>query len=224
MLAAACSSGGGSKAASSTGSNSAEPTRSPVKGGELTFAMESDVATLEPGAAAQPADKVITLGIFDPLTTWKDGRIVPFLAESLSPSADLLTYELTLRKGVTFQDGTPLTADAVVKHFNRLKDPATGCPCQALVSIIKTMDMPDGPQGLKVTFHLATASVSLPEAFSESSGYIESPTAVAKYGADFKHHPVGTGPFTLTELRPGERVVLTAYPGYWGKDDKGVVF
>ena len=222
LLAAACggSSSNASKASSSTAATT--PASKPVKGGELTFATESDVATLDAGAAAQPADKVITLGIYDPLMTWKDGKIVPFLAESLTPSTDLLTYDLTLRSGVTFQDGTPLTADAVVKHFNRMKDPATGCPCQGAVSIIKSMDTADGPTGLKVTFHLTTASVGVPELFTESSGYIESPTAVAKYGADYKNHPIGTGPFTLTEHTPGERVVLSANRSYWGKDDNGI--
>src|SRR5262249_43948601 len=112
--------------------------------------------------------------------------------------------------------------DAVVKHFNRLKDPATACPCQTNVSVIKSMDMPDGPTGLKVTFHLTAPDVALPELFSESSGYIESPTAVATEGAGFKTHPVGTGPFTLAEYKPGDHVTLTAYKGYWGKDDKGV--
>ena len=225
LLAAACGGGDDSKsdgATTDSSTTSTAPERSPVKGGEITFASESDVATLEPGAAAQPADKVITLGIYDPLTTWEDGKIVPFLAKSLDASDDLTSYEMELRKDVTFQDATPLNADAVVKHFNRLKDPATACPCQANVSIIKTMDMPDGPTGLKVTFHLTGPSVALPELFSESSGYIESPTAVAKLGAGFKNKPVGTGPFTLTEFTPGERVVLTAYPGYWGKDDKGI--
>jgi peptide/nickel transport system substrate-binding protein len=223
LLAAACG-GSDDKKDATPGESSSTTTadRAPVKGGELTFATESDVATLDVGAAAQPADKVITLGIFDPLMTWKDGKIVPFLAQSLTASDDLATYELELRKDVTFQDGTPLNAEAVVKHFDRLKDPATGCPCQADVSVIKTMDMADGPTGLKVTFHLANPAVGLPELFTESSGYIESPTAVAKSGADFKNHPVGTGPFTLAEFTPGERVVLAAYPGYWGKDDDGV--
>src|SRR4051794_34282674 len=174
LLAAAC--GGDDSGKASSGSSGATSTTAtagkPVKGGELTMATESDVATLEPGAAAQPADKDITLGIFDPLTTWKDGKIVPFLAQSLTASQDLLTYQMTLRKGITFQDGTPLNADAVVKHFNRLKDPATACPCQGDVSIITSMDMADGPQGLAVTFHLKTPSVGIPELFTESSGYI----------------------------------------------------
>jgi peptide/nickel transport system substrate-binding protein len=222
LLAAACG-GGGDDEGSSGGTGTTEPPAgSPQKGGELTFATESDVASLEPGVAAQPADKVITLGIYDPLMTYEEGELVPFLAKSLESNDDLTTYELELRPDVTFHDGTPLNADAVVKHFDRLKDPATKCPCQAQVAIIESMDVPDGADGLKVTFHLANPSVAFGDLLSQSSGYIESPTAVAALGADFKNKPVGTGPFTLTEFTPGERVVLSAYPGYWGKDDDGI--
>jgi peptide/nickel transport system substrate-binding protein len=224
LTAAACGGDDSSKSSSEDkGSDTTEqPARSPKKGGELTIGTESDVASLDVGVAAQPADKDITLGIFDPLMTWTDGKIVPNLAASLTPSEDLKTYEMTLRKGVTFHDGTSLNAESVTKHFNRLKDPATACPCQNSVAVISTMDTPDGPTGLKVTFHMAAPNVAFPELLTESSGYIESPTAVAKYGADFKNHPVGTGPFTLAEYTPGERVVLAAYPKYWQKDDSGV--
>jgi peptide/nickel transport system substrate-binding protein len=224
LAAAACGGDDSSSSSKSTGttSDSEQPARSPRKGGELTIGTESDVASLDVGVAAQPADKDITLGIFDPLTTYKDGKVVPYLATSLTADDDLTTYEMTLRSGVTFHDGTKLDADAVVKHFDRLKDPATACPCQSLVSTIQSMETPDGPTGLKVTFHLATPNVAFPDLLAGSSGYIESPTAVAKYGADFKNHPVGTGPFTLAEYTPGERVVLTAFPGYWQKDDDGI--
>src|SRR5689334_18311676 len=104
LAAAACGGDDSSKSSSGTkGSDTTEaPDRAPKKGGELTIGTESDVASLDVGVAAQPADKDITLGIFDPLMTWKDGKIVPNLAESLTPSEDLKTYEMTLRKGVTF--------------------------------------------------------------------------------------------------------------------------
>ena len=222
IVAAACGGGNDDSSSPDATNTTAAGQRTPRKGGELTFGTESDVATLDVGAAAQPADKVITLGIFDPLMTYEDGELVPFLASSLEASEDLKTYDLVVREDVTFHDDTPLNADAVVKHFDRLKDPATQCPCQGLVSIIQSMDMPDGPEGLAVTFHLASPSVAFPDLLAGSSGYVESPTAVQRLGADFKNHPVGTGPFTLTEFTPGERVVLTAYPGYWGKDDNGI--
>ena len=195
----------------------------PVKGGELVFGAESDVSTMDVGAAAQPSDKVITLGIYDPLTTYVDGKVVPYLAESLESDGDDLTkWTMVLREGVTFHDGTPLNADAVVKHFLRLQDPATACPCLDTVKIIASMDTPDGPEGLTVVFTLTGPSVAFPDTLAGSSGYIESPTAVAKFGEDYKNNPVGTGPFTLTEYVPNDRVVLTAYPDYWQTDEDGI--
>lgn len=224
LAAAAC--GSSSDSASDGGSGdtttSTEAKGTPVKGGSLIFGTESDVATLDVGAAAQPADKLITLGLYDPLTTYVDGKVVPYLAESLEAGDTLAMWTMTLRKGVTFHDGTPLNADAVVKHFLRLQDPATACPCLDTVKIIESMDMPDGPEGLTVVFTLGTPSVAFPDTLAGSSGYIESPTAVAKFGADYKNNPVGTGPFTLAEYVPGDRVVLQAYPGYWQKDDNGI--
>ncbi len=199
-----------------------EPEGTPVKGGELVFGTESDVATLDVGAAAQPSDKVITLGVYDPLTSYEDGELVPYLAESFEASEDLATLQMTLRPDVTFQDGTPLNADAVVKHFDRMKDPATGCPCQATAGNVESIDTPDGPEGLTLTFNLVTPSVAFPNDLAGSLGYIPSPTAVAAAGPDFKNKPVGTGPFKLTEFTPGERVVLEAYDGYWQTDDNGI--
>lgn len=226
LLAAACGSdskdaSGGDTSGKTTTTKAPEAT--PVKGGELVFGAESDVSTLDVGAAAQPSDKVITLGLYDPLMTYKDGKIVPYLAESLDPAGtDLATWTMKLRSGVTFHDGTPLNADSIVKHFKRLQDPATGCPCLDTVKIVASMDTPDGADGLTVVFHLATPSVAFPDTLSGSDGYIESPTAAAKYGAEYKNHPVGTGPFTLADYVPNDRVVLQAYPGYWQKDDNGI--
>lgn len=229
LLAAACGGGddgggedAGTDETTTTAGGEAEAT--PVKGGALVFGTESDVATLDVGAAAQPSDKVITLGIYDPLATYEEGKIVPNLAESIEAAGDdLATWNMTLRSGITFHDGTPLNADAVVKHFLRLQDPSTACPCLDTVKIIASMDTPDGPEGLSVVFHLATPSVAFPDiVLASSDGYIESPAAVAQYGVEYKNHPVGTGPFTLVEYVPGDRVVLKAYPGYWKKDDNGI--
>ncbi len=225
FVAAAC---GGDDASSGDGGDggttttaSGEPARDPVKGGELIFGTESDVATLAPGEAAQPSDKVITLGIYDPLTTYVDGKVEPYLAESIEGNDDLTQYTIVLREGVQFQDDTPLNAEAVVKHFDRLKDPATACPCKATVDNIGSMDMPDGAEGLTVVFNLTTPNVAFPDMLAGSSGYIESPTAVAN-GINLKTDGVGTGPFILDEFVAGERTVLVANPNYWGKDENGI--
>jgi peptide/nickel transport system substrate-binding protein len=198
-----------------------EPERNPVEGGELVFGTESDVATLAPGEAAQPSDKVITLGIYDPLTTYVDGKIEPYLAESLESNEALDEWTMTLREGVLFHDDTPLNADAVVKHFERLQDPATACPCKANADAIVEMELPDGPEGLTVIFKLAEPNVAFADYLAGSSGYIESPTAAAA-GTNFKTDGVGTGPFVLEEYVSGERTVLTKWEKYWQKDENGI--
>src|SRR5258708_36486363 len=49
---------------------------------------------------------------------------------------------------------------------------------------------------------------------------VVSPTAVAKFGKDFRNHPVGTGPSVFKEWRPGDQVTLEANPNYWGGKPK----
>ena len=229
LVAAACggddsgsptTTGGSGDATTTTGD---DPARTPVKGGELIFGTESDVSSLDVGVAAQPSDKLITLGIYDPLTTYEDGKLVPFLAESIESDGDNLSvWNMMLRPDITFHDGTPLNAEAVEKHFLRLQDPVTACPCLDTVKIIESMELPDGPEGLSVVFTLNTPSVAFADTLSGSSGYIESPAAVAEFGAEYKNNPVGTGPFTLAEYIPGDRVVLEAYPDYWKTDENDI--
>ena len=228
LIAAACGGdddsssgdGGSSDQGTDQGTDSTEPERKPVMGGELVFGAEADVATLAPGEAAQPTDKVITLGIYVPLTTYVDGKVVPYLAKTLESNEALDEWTMTLNEGVLFQDNTPLNADAVVKHFQRLQDPKTACPCKTTADAIVKMDTPDGPEGLSVVFHLKTPDVAFADYLAGSSGYIESPTAAAS-GLNFKTNGVGTGPFKFSEYVAGERTVLTKWDKYWQKDEDG---
>jgi ABC-type transport system substrate-binding protein len=197
------------------------PERNPVEGGELVMAGEADVANLSPGEAAQPTDKVITLGIYDPLTTYVDGKVEPYLAESFDFNEALDQWTVVLREGVVFHDDTPLNADAVVKHFERLQDPATACPCKTQADQIESMDMPDGPEGLTVVFNLKAPNVAFADYLAGSSGYIESPTAAAA-GYNFKTGGVGTGPFEFVEYVAGERTVLEKFDEYWQTDENGI--
>ena len=229
LVAAACGSDsddgaseGDGDGAEETTTTTEEPARQPKKGGEITFGVESQVSSLMPGVAAQPADMVIALGIYDPIMIYEDGQVVPHLAESLESNDTLDVWELTLRDGITFHDGTPLNAEAVVKHFQRLQDPATACPCADTVSTIQSMEMPDGPEGLKVTFTLANPNVAFDNMLAGSSSFIPSPTSLEQLGDAFANQPVGTGPFKLAEFRAGERVVLEANENYWKTDENGI--
>lgn len=192
----------------------------PVPGGSLVFGQESDVATLDVAKnLAQPADRNISLAVYDTLMAYNDdGDLEPFLAESIEAADDLTSYTIKVRSGVVFHDDTPLNADAVIAHFDRLKDPATASTWKTDADAIASMEKVDD---LTVKFTMTGPNVGFPDVLAGTVGLIESPTAVQKEGADFGQRPVGTGPFKLTEFIPGDRVVVEKNPKYWRKDANG---
>ena len=154
LVAASCSNdddGGGSASkdtgGTASGSSTTAPARDafnqayrdgePQQGGSIAVGVEAEIASLDPaGALAQVSDYDIAFAIYDPLVDLDDdGNLAPSLATEWSGSDDLQTWTLTLRDDVTFSDGTPFDADAVVKQFERLKDPATACVCASEVAL-----------------------------------------------------------------------------------------
>jgi peptide/nickel transport system substrate-binding protein len=196
------------------------PADKPVVGGELRVALESGISTLDPAKALiQPADRLVGLGVFDPLVSFdKDNKFVPYLAESITAADDLKSWTVVLRKGVKFQDGTDLNADAVIAHWLRMADPATLSNNQALAASQKPSKKDDST----VVFTMDKPSVGFPNDLTTSMGLIPSPTAVAKDPAGFSQNPVGTGPFKVTKFESGGVVVIEKNAGYWKKDDAGV--
>ena len=103
----------------------------------------------------------------------------------------------------------------MVAHFDRLKDPATACVCASEVALIASVTA-DGAD--EVVFTLTEPNVFFISSLTDAIGLVASPTATAKYGADYARNPVGTGPFVLSSYEP---IVLEKNPDYWRKDDEG---
>ena len=220
LVAAACGGDDDNSSSSSATTQAGDTGGTVTRGGTLRFGIEADVATLDPaGAIAGFAPRDLALAVYDPLLTYdKTNKLVPYLASSWKTSDDLKTYTLGLRQGVTFQDGTPFNADAVVAHFKRQMDPATNCICAGEVKIIDSVTKTDDST---VVIQLKSPSVGFGELLTLNNGYVESPAAVAKYGKDYGQHPVGTGPFKLTEFASGDHFTVEANPTYWKKDASG---
>lgn len=151
--------------------------------------------------------------VFEPFIDADDAmQPVPVLAESWESNADGTEWTFRVRQGVTFHDGTPLTADDVVYSFRRLLDPATASPAAGEITGIK----PENFQA--VDEH--TVKVTLESPIVELSSVLASKHGmVVKKGAtteEIRFHPVGTGPFTLAELTPEQvRRVFHRNPNYW---------
>ncbi|MEX2649672.1 MAG: ABC transporter substrate-binding protein [Alphaproteobacteria bacterium] len=136
----------------------------------------------------------------------------PWLAESWESNDAATEWTFHVRQGVTFHDGSPLTADDVVYTFRRLLDPAIGSPAASELGAIK----PEAFQAVdaatvKVT--LDSPIVELPAILATKHGM------VVKNGAssdDIQFHPNGTGPFALAELTLGQlQTTFTRNASYW---------
>ncbi len=147
------------------------------------------------------------------------GALKPLLAESWGVSGDGLVWTFRLRRGVRFHDGTPFNAEAAKFTFDRMlaeTDPITGK--KALNAFIFS-----GVTGIRAvdtyTLQIATKAKYAPMVRNIAYGGgvgIASPTAVKKLGTSYGLHPVGTGPYRLTEWAKGERIVLGRNGEYWG--------
>jgi len=144
------------------------------------------------------------------------GALVPLLATEWSTSEDGLAMDLTLREGVVFHDGTPLTADVVVWNFDRLRDPEVNVPRRGPYAPIESVEAVDD---LHVRLHLSQPSPYMAGALTQSTAAIISPASVDVEGNSYTNitQLVGTGPYVFGSRSLGERIVVTRFDDYWGE-------
>lgn len=199
----------------STGSSSqaAQPAGKEIT---VTVAQDTAFAVLDPaGAGKVRAEPEILRHVYDNLVRFKaDMSVEPDLAESWTVSDDGKTWTFKLREGVKFHDGSDFTADAVRFSFDRLVDEKKAFLNRGLfASVLAEVKVVD-----PLTVQLITKAPFGPmlNYLAHHSAGIVSPTAVQKWGDDFAIHPVGTGPYKVTEVVRGERVSLSKNPDYFG--------
>jgi peptide/nickel transport system substrate-binding protein len=145
-------------------------------------------------------------------------KIIPDLAESWTPNADLTSWTFKLRPGVTFHDGTPWNADAAIFNLDRYADKTSPDFYQELnaqgglsIAGVKSFHKVDD-----LTIQIDTNG---PWAYLPSdlaTVYFASPTAVKAEGnKGFAEKPVGTGPFKFDSMTRGQRLVMVANDKYW---------
>ncbi|MHB1533064.1 MAG: ABC transporter substrate-binding protein [Acidimicrobiales bacterium] len=179
----------------------------------LIYAQSVAVQSLDPSLnlLVYPAAQEVLEAVCDKLVTL-DQRLnpTPQLATAWKVSTDNLTWTVTLRKGVVFQDGTPLNAAAVVADAQREANPLN--PYKIWRTRYASVTAA-GPYTVKITTKEPFAV--LPYYLARVDGSMVSPTAAAKYGQSFSAHLVGSGPFQLTKLVPGTSASASRFARYW---------
>lgn len=203
-----------------------------TQGGEaVVVAMSQAVEGQQPGSLLDPAQfyggegLAITNAAYEGLVRYRtspaSSEIVPGLAVSWIVSDTGLQYTFTLRQGMLFADGTPVTSSALAESFRRFSSMGGG-PSYMLDQVL-SYETPDP----------GTLVIRLSEPVSAFMDYLASPygpkaispAALSEHqdegvqAADWlATNTAGTGPYQLAEYVPNERYVLARNVRYWGPE------
>jgi len=192
-------------------------------GDSIKVATWDDVNTFDP-AWMTSAERELTIMscLYNGLVKYKEGswEIVPDLAESWKVAPDGKSMTFKLRKGVQFHNGYgEMTAQDVKFTFERIIDPAAECPEKGQWKLLERVEVID-PYSVRIVLKDIMPTL-LDSLLPMNSGYIISKKAAEELGREkFGFNPVGTGPYMLKSWEPKKRVVLSAFPGYWGAKPK----
>jgi peptide/nickel transport system substrate-binding protein len=137
----------------------------------------------------------------------------PYLAESWHPSEDLKTWDFKLRAGVRWSNGDPFSVQDVVFNIRRWIAPDSKSPNRTTFAAITAIEPVDE---LRFRLHLSRPVCSLPEHLYAAT----CPILHRKFeeqGANWPRHPIGTGPFQLTDYHVSRIAVFKRREGYWGQ-------
>jgi peptide/nickel transport system substrate-binding protein len=167
-----------------------------------------------------PGGQFIVSSIMEGLFAYDYDRgnvIVPRLALNFNEAPDRMSVVVKLRPGVTFHDGTPFNAAAVVYHFDRILDPKSGLNVKETMfgPLTKVEEVDD----LTVRFVLNRPWAALQSVLAVDQGVnmIGSPTALKADPEGFNRHPVGTGAFSFAEWQHGDHLTVKRYTSYWDR-------
>ena len=191
------------------------------RGGVLRVAMEADSDGINP-VANNYATAGGTMGraIFDPMFVMDaDGNWVPYLAAGAAPVEGTTSWQIFLREGVMFHDGTEMTADDAIAAFEaQLADPIISlavAPSFPAENRIEKID------DYTVQYNLLRQTAHFPANLASQLGMVPSAAYIAAAAEDetLNQTPVGQGPFRIVSRAQDDKTVVEKFDGYWQGPD-----
>ena len=178
---------------------------------DISIGMVLEPPNLDPTAGAAAAiDEVVYANVFEGLTRFgPDGSVKPGLAASWEISADGTVYTFTLHPGVTFHDGSTLTAADAVFSLDRARAEGSTNAQRALFANIVSAEAVDDLT-LRVTLDGPDGAFLFDMAWGDA--VIVAPETAETNATN----PVGTGPFRFANRIEGDRIDLVRNDAYWG--------
>jgi peptide/nickel transport system substrate-binding protein len=204
------------------------------RGGSLVYRISQPLKTLSYYMADDEPSVIVTFFLLnDRLINFDHEKQahVPLLAESYTPGPDGLTYDVTLREGVKFSDGRPITSADVEFTLKSIYDERTATP------ILRTSMLVGGKEITARVVDDRKIQLVFPEKIAAAENYLENLAVMPKHAleADMQAGKLGeawkitadpasvvtSGPFMVDSVQAGERISLKRNPHYWKKDDAG---
>ncbi len=182
---------------------------------EFKIGLAEDPDLLDPDQARSFVGRIVFASLCDKLVDiTPDLEIIPQLATGWAWSDDGMALTMDLRKGVTYQDGTPFDAASVAANIDRSQN----LPESRRKSELNSVESVDVLSPTQVKFNLKAPDATLLAQLADRAGMMMSPTAFEAAGLDFANNPVCSGPFSFGDRVQQDRIVLNKYEGYWNAD------
>ena len=191
----------------------AAPTANGTSSKQLVVDLATAPSNLDPGLQYDTDSYFVFRNIFDQLLTDnpQTDQILPEVATSwkaVSPTV----WQFTIRKGIKFSNGSPLTPTDVVYSLQRILNPAFNSPQEPNFSEVQSVSASGQTVTITTTKPDPVLLGDLTTLSIVPKSYVQ-----AKGNAYFNLHPIGSGPYELKTWVQGSTVTLVRNPNYWGK-------
>jgi peptide/nickel transport system substrate-binding protein len=207
---ASSSSGSSSSGSASTPAAAGGSSAAAASGGTYNIGLITPTGGIDPLTTAQSATQ-FTVGLASAQLVIENtsGTIEPQLAQSWTQSADKLSWTFTLRPGLKFSNGQPLTAADVVSTFDAILSPTSESPAaSSFAGILKSVT----GSGTSVVFHLDEAYSDFPHLLTGANTWI---LPAGTNATNWINDPVGAGQFILEKYTAGQGITYKKNPYYW---------
>ena len=189
------------------------PPRAEAFKGTVTVALSGEPLSMDPHIQSEFIGTMIWPWAYDNLIQSEPlvGKLKPWLAEKFE-RINSKQYKFTLRKDAKFNDGTPVTAEAVKYSIDRIVDPKTK---SRLVPYFKSIDRVEVADKYTAILHLKVADNGILKLL-QRWGHVMNPKAKDMDPASISRNPQGSGPYVLKEWTKGQKMVFEANPHWWG--------
>ena len=204
-------------AAPATAAPTVAPTAAPAKPKEIMIGLGQESYprrgwTME----TDDAFSMVYIGVLETLVKVDfDGQMVPNLAESWS-QVDDTTWKFNLRKNISFTNGEPFNAAAVVKALNYIKNAPT--PPRGITA--KTFKDIQAADEYTVVIQTTSPDALLPNRLTSPATGVLAPSAYKAASGPVDPFNTGTGPFILTNEVADQSLTVVKNPKYWGGEVK----